>query len=193
MPEEPIRVAPAPTSYVDLIRRFADEFPSSTGICAGANDQGVELWNERVYQALGPAGPAPSIGQPMSDLEPWAPAFRGVHCSSMKADSPGHRDFGRSTGLLAYMLGLKAGGIVLRIVMPSGLPEPAPEVSTHGYGILVTVYRKWLAPDALMVIDECVRQFLGVRLNKITTFWLDGVAAVCDDVCCKGLAGKPPV
>ena len=65
VPEEPIRVAPAPTSYVDLIRRFADEFPSSTGICAGANDQGVELWNERVYQALGPAGPAPSIGQPM--------------------------------------------------------------------------------------------------------------------------------
>ena len=193
VPDEPIRIAPAPTSYVDLIRRFADEFPSSTGICSGANDHGVELWNERVCQALGPVGPAPSIGQPMLDLEPWAPAFRGVHCSSMKADSPGHRDFGRSTGLLAYMLGLKAGGIVLRIVMPSSLPEPAPEVSTHGYGILVTVYRKWLAPDALTVIDECVRQFLGVRLNKITTFWLDGVAAVRDDVCCKGLAGKPPV
>ena len=91
------------------------------------------------------------------------------------------------------MLGLESGGIVLHILMSDGFSPPEPEVSTHGYGILVTVFRKWLAPDALTVVEECVRQYLGVRLNKVTLFWFDGVAAVRDAESCRGLAGTDPM
>ena len=61
-PYEPIRLASARTSYVELARRLADEFASGTGICYGANDFGTTLWGERVCQALGPVAPASLVG-----------------------------------------------------------------------------------------------------------------------------------
>ena len=173
-PHELIQLASVRTSYIELARQLADEFASGTGICYGANDFGTMLWGERVCHVLGPVAPAPLVGQPILNLGPWAPAFRGVHCSTMGASAPGHMDFDRQIGSLTYMLGLEAGGIVLRILMSGGVLSPEPEVSTHGYGILVTVFRKWLAPDALTVIEECVRQYLGVRLKRLPCFGLMG-------------------
>ena len=74
------------------------------------------------------------------------------------------------------------------------MESPWPTVVAHGYGIVVTVYRKWLGSAGLEMVRECVRQFLGVRLNKISMFWFDEMAAVRDSTSCYGLrAGVVPV